>query len=53
MLLIWAMIAFFSEGRFWKKERALINDRPIAVFSAPMKHSDAKSEETHIKKEEN
>ncbi len=52
LLLIWAVIAFFSEGRFWKRERAMINDRPIAVLSAPMKHNDSKSEEIPIKKEE-
>ena len=30
----------------------MINDRPIAVLSAPMKHNDSKSEEIPIKKEE-
>ena len=44
LLLIWAVIAFFSEGRFWKRERAKVNDSPIAILSAPPKHDNTKTE---------
>jgi cytochrome c oxidase subunit IV len=47
LLLIWAVIAFFSEGRFWKRERAFVNDRPIAAFTAPVKHENAKEDHVH------
>lgn len=35
LLLIWAVIAFFSEGNTWYHWRKQVNDRPIAQFSAP------------------
>ena len=35
MLLIWAVIAFFSEGSTWYHWRKQVNDRPIAQFSQP------------------
>jgi len=34
LLLIWAVIAFFTEGNTWYHWRKQVNDRPIAQFSA-------------------
>ncbi|MBK6546356.1 MAG: cytochrome C oxidase subunit IV family protein [Saprospiraceae bacterium] len=38
MLLIWAIIAFFTEGNTWYHWRKQVNDRPIAQFSMPSSH---------------
>lgn len=35
LLLVWAVIAFFSEGNTWYHWRKQVNDRPIAKFSEP------------------
>lgn len=39
MLLIWAMIAFFSEGTTWLNWRAKTNDRPITSLQSNIQHS--------------
>ncbi|MDQ3140906.1 MAG: cytochrome C oxidase subunit IV family protein [Bacteroidota bacterium] len=35
LLLIWAIIAFFTEGSTWHDWRRRVNDRPIAAFQSP------------------
>ncbi len=41
LLLIWAVIAFFSEGNTWYHWRKKVNDRPISQFSrAASSHSE-------------
>ncbi len=39
MLLIWAVIAFFSEGKTWREWRAKKNDRPIELVQNGVDHS--------------
>jgi len=39
MLLIWAMIAFFSEGTTWLNWRAKTNDRPISSLQSNIGHT--------------
>jgi len=39
MLLIWAMIAFFSEGTNWLNWRTKTNDRPITSLQSNIQHS--------------
>jgi cytochrome c oxidase subunit 4 len=54
MLLIWAVIAFFTEGNTWYHWRKNVNDRPIAQFSQPASgHNEHASDSTiHIQKTE-
>ncbi|HQX44694.1 MAG: cytochrome C oxidase subunit IV family protein [Saprospiraceae bacterium] len=54
MLLIWAMIAFFSEGTTWLHWRAKTNDRPISSFESSIQHGkgdlpkEAGNDESHM-----
>ncbi len=45
LLLVWAVIAFFTEGKTWHDWRAQKNDRPIAVLTGSTSHSDHKEAE--------
>ncbi|MEO6191009.1 MAG: cytochrome C oxidase subunit IV family protein [Saprospiraceae bacterium] len=40
LLLVWAVIAFFSEGKTWREWRALKNDRTIASLQVPAIHKE-------------
>lgn len=55
LLLVWAVIAFFTEGKTWHDWRARKNDRPIAVLSGVTTHSEHKNNEhkQEAKMEEN
>jgi cytochrome c oxidase subunit IV len=35
LLLVWAVIAFFTEGNTWYHWRKKVNDRPISQFTHP------------------
>ena len=47
LLLVWMIIAFFSEGNTWRNWRSNINDRPIAAFSTPQDRTSHHNGEDH------
>jgi len=52
MLLLWAVIAFFTEGRSWHDWRAQKNDRPIASLTGVVNEKESKMETKHGQVEE-
>ncbi|HMW39844.1 MAG: cytochrome C oxidase subunit IV family protein [Saprospiraceae bacterium] len=54
LLLVWAVIAFFSEGKTWHDWRAKKNDRPIGIFeNPPASHSESAGNTPHHSQEHN